>query len=1081
MTVQQWRIGVAAAMLASIAVAAESWDVTNTGQPHRDVEFTVQEGTWMSVDVSPDGELLVFDLLGDIFTLPASGGDAKLVHGGPAMQRTPRFSADGTQLLFVSDASGAENVWLSKVDGSGARPITHETRDLIQAANWGPDMQSVVASFIPARHPQRLSAEIRIYDVGGGSRTLVPVPNNKRDVAEPVLARDGRYVYYTERLTSPNIYIDANHINYAVKRRDIRSGESEELASGWGGALAPQISKSGQHLAFVRRVKDKTLLFHMDLASRVQRAVYDGLDRDLQASYEAQVNYYPSYAWFPDERHIAIWAQGKLLKIDVGTGAATPISFRARVRHRVIEPLRFEQNLAPDHVQVRAIRDLAVSPNQRVLVFTALNRLWRRASPDSEPALFGRQNVAGFEPDFSRDGRRVVYVEWDDERGSSLNIANDNGKGIRSIAASRGVIRQPQFSADGKRVTFRIQAADVSMGGARAKPGIYWVDASGGELHFIAAGDDAPQFSPDGERVYFVVSDYSGASVAQSLRSATLGGLDIREHARTPDADTTDLRLSPDLRWIAFRDRQQYFVVPYRETGSPLQVSANMAEVTATKLTTQGGYALSWASDSRSLHWVLGPQLYRAVAPFNTASISTQGSIDLNAPVDVPKGAVAFTHATIITMRAGEVIEDGTVVVTGNRIAALGPSASVTIPAGAKVIDAAGKTILPGLIDAHGHIDCCYGTGTSPQKQASRYAALAFGVTTNFDPYPNELTSYESTETTLAGLNVGPRWIGTGGALWGRSQQPSSLYEPIDSMDDARNVIARKRAVGGTIVKSYRYPARRERQMLIQAGREAGIMVDVEGESQFYNNITAVLDGHTNLEHNLPLANYYDDIVQLFAQAKVHNTPTLVVNFGELFGENYMYQHTEAWKDPRVQTFVQEILSGYSPLGTPYGAPPHARAMTSIHVADELWDIGFRSVARATAKLDAAGVVINVGSHGEVPGLAMHWEMRLLSQGGMSPMRVLQAATINGARTLGIDRQVGSLDPGKLADLIVLDRNPLLDIANTDSVRLTMVNGRLYDSLTMNEIGNYDRPRTRFYWELQQRNGIDWSEAWGGR
>src|SRR5688572_20305025 len=117
MTAQQWRIGVAAAMLASIAVAADSWDVTNTGQPHRDVEFSVQEGTWMSVDVSPDGELLVFDLLGDIFTLPASGGDAKLVHGGAAMQRTPHFSADGTQLLFVSDASGAENVWLSTVDG----------------------------------------------------------------------------------------------------------------------------------------------------------------------------------------------------------------------------------------------------------------------------------------------------------------------------------------------------------------------------------------------------------------------------------------------------------------------------------------------------------------------------------------------------------------------------------------------------------------------------------------------------------------------------------------------------------------------------------------------------------------------------------------------------------------------------------------------------------------------------------------------------------------------------------------------------------------------------------------------------
>lgn len=586
-------------MLAGPALAAQSWDVSSPGQPYRDVEFTVQEGTWMSVDVSPDGQQLIFDLLGDIYTLPVSGGEAKLIHGGPAMQRTPRFSADGSQLLFVSDASGAENVWISKVDGSGARAVTHETRDLIQAANWGPDTQSVVASFIPARHPQRLSAEIRLYELGGGSRTLVPVPKNQRDVAEPVLAPDGQYVYYTERLTTPNIYIDANHINYAIKRLDVHTGESEELASGWGAALAPQISKSGKQLAFVRRVKDKTLLFHMDLTSHAQTAVYDGLDRDLQASYEAQVNYYPGYAWFPDEKHIAIWAQGKLLKIDVATGAATPIPFRAQVRQRVIEPVRFEQDLAPAQVQVRAIRDLAVSPDEKVTIFTALNRLWRQAAPNGQPTPVGRPGAAGFEPAFSKDGKRVAYVEWDDERGSALNIANKNGKGIRTVATSRGVIRQPQFSADGKRVAFRIQAADVSMGGARAKPGIYWVDATGGETHFVAEGDDAPLFSPDGQRVYFVVSDYSGPSVAQSLRSATLDGLDVREHARTPDADTTDLRVSPDLRWIAFRDRQQYFVVPYRETGSPLRVSASTPEVAATKLTTLGGYALTWATDSR--------------------------------------------------------------------------------------------------------------------------------------------------------------------------------------------------------------------------------------------------------------------------------------------------------------------------------------------------------------------------------------------------------------------------------------------------------------------------------------------------
>jgi hypothetical protein len=388
---------------------------------------------------------------------------------------------------------------------------------------------------------------------------------------------------------------------------------------------------------------------------------------------------------------------------------------------------------------------------------------------------------------------------------------------------------------------------------------------------------------------------------------------------------------------------------------------------------------------------------------------------------------------------------------------------------------------MPGLIDAHGHIDCCFGVGSTPQKQPTHYAALAFGVTTNFDPYPNELTSYEVTETKLAGITVGPRWIGTGSAVWGRREQSSHLYEPLATLADAGNLMARKLAVGGIVIKSYRYPGRAQRQMLIKAARAAGIMVDVEGESQFYNNITMLLDGHMNLEHNLPMANYYDDLVQLMARAGAHNTPTLVVNFGELFGENYMYQTTEAWKDPKVKMYIQEALTGYSPLATPYGAPPYARAMTTIQAADEIYEIGFRAVSRSTKKLDDAGVVINVGSHGEEPGLAMHWEMALFAQGGMSTMRILRAATLNSANTLGIDRQLGSLEVGKLADLIVLDKNPLEDIRNTSSVRYTMVNGRLYDSLTLNEIGNYNRPRTKFYWELQRTNGIDWNEAWGGR
>jgi len=447
---------------------------------------------------------------------------------------------------------------------------------------------------------------------------------------------------------------------------------------------------------------------------------------------------------------------------------------------------------------------------------------------------------------------------------------------------------------------------------------------------------------------------------------------------------------------------------------------------------------------------------------------------------DVPSGSLAFTNARIITMAGEQVIERGTVIVRGNRIAAIGPSDQVRVPGDAKVFDVDGKTIMPGLVDMHGHIDNCYYTssGLMPQKQPSRYADLAYGVTTNYDPYTSELPTYSMSEMTMAGAMVGPRGVDSGFVAYGRTAKPDSVYVPIDSYADAQAFMARKRALGGTIVKSYRQPMRSQRQQLIQAGREAGIMVDVEGESHFYNNLTMILDGNTNLQHNMPVPNYYDDVVQLLAHGNVAHTPTLVVLFGETMGENYLYQTTRSWEDPKARKFVQVVTSGYSSIPTPYGAPPHVRNMTTINVADELWEIGFRSAARSMKKLDDAGVIVNAGSHGQVAGLAIHWEMWLLSQGGMSNLHVLRTGTINGARTLALDDQIGSLEVGKLADLLVLDRNPLEDIHYTNTVRYTMVNGRLYDSQTMNEIGNHERPRTKFFWELQQYHGFDWNGAW---
>jgi Tol biopolymer transport system component len=1063
--------------------AAPAWDVSNTGQPSVTAEFAVTEGTWMSLDVSPDGRTIVFDLLGDIYALPAAGGEARLIHGGPAMQRSPRLSPDGARLLYLSDQSGSDNLWTSAADGADPRQITHETVELLTGPAWGPKGAFVAAARMYASASRLHASEIRLFDLrGGAGRVVVEAPANTENVHEAQFSSDGRYVYYTEKVTGPSasrVYIDANHANYAIRRRDLATGQAEELVRGFGGATTPALSRDGRRLAFVRRVKAKTVLFVYDLATREQRPVFDGLDRDAQADFIGQGLYYPQYAWFPDNRHVAIWAKGKLRNVDTETGAAVEIPFHAHVRQQLTTPARVTHELAPDRFTVKAIRHLAVSPDGRAAVFSALGQLWRKPLAGGMPERLAASPLPQSEPTFSPDGRRVAYAEWSDEAGGSLRVTE--GGGSRPVASSKGPVREPRFSPDGRMLLYKVDQGDSCLGGHDAIPGLYVVPTGGGPSRYITEPGAAAMFSPDGSRIWFTRESYVADDLVTTLESVDLNGQDRRVHAQTRDADTSELRLSPDLRWLAFRDRQQYYVTPFRLTGSPIMVGAEERTAPVIRLSDGGGYNLVWSQDSSKVYWTLGETIRAAQVAGGAHAPVTLAHIGLEAAADRPKGVLALVGARIITMQGDRVIDRGAVVVRDNRITAIGAASEVAIPPDAKVIDVSGKTIMPGLVDMHGHIDNCYYTsaGVIPQKQSTRYADLAYGVTTNYDPYSSELPTYAMSEMTKAGLMVGPRAIDSGLVAFGRTGKTDSVYLPIQTLDDARTFMARKVALGGLTVKSYRQPMRSQRQMLIKAGREAGVMVDVEGESHFFNNLTMITDGNFNLQHNMPVATYYDDVVQLMAHSQVSHTPTLIMLFGELIGENYLYQTTRAWEDPKAEKFVQVVTSGYSPLGTPYGGPPYVRGMTTIHAADEIWDIGFRSVARSIKKLDDAGVVINAGSHGQVAGLAMHWEMWLLSEGGMSNLHVLRTGTLNGAKTLGLDKEIGSLEPGKLADLLVLDANPLDDIHNTNTVRYTMVNGRLYDSLSMDEIGLRSRPRGKFYWETgRDYHGIDWKSPW---
>jgi imidazolonepropionase-like amidohydrolase len=428
---------------------------------------------------------------------------------------------------------------------------------------------------------------------------------------------------------------------------------------------------------------------------------------------------------------------------------------------------------------------------------------------------------------------------------------------------------------------------------------------------------------------------------------------------------------------------------------------------------------------------------------------------------DKPKGMIAFTNARIISVdKNNTIIENGTVLVKENKIIAVGKTDDVKIPTGTLLMDCAGKTIMPGLVDVHAHLGT-FRHGLSPQKQWSYFANLAFGVTTTHDPSSNTEMVFSQAEAVRAGNMIGPRIFSTGWILYGAE---GDFKATINSYDDARSAVYRTQACGAFSVKSYNQPRREQRQQVITAARDLKMMVVPEGGSTFYHNMTMILDGHTGIEHNIPVATAYDDVVKLWAASETGYTPTLIVSYGAMNGECYWYEHSNVWENKRLMRFF--------PRGTIDSRSRH-RTMSP----EEEYQNGFIQISKSCKKLADAGVKVNLGAHGQLQGLGAHWELWMLSQGGMTPMQAIRCATMNGASYIGMDDQIGSIEIGKLADLVILDKNPLDDIHNSQYVNYTMVNGRIYDAENMNEVGNYDNKRSNFWWEANKYSpSFNWHE-----
>lgn len=1017
-----------------------------------DVEIDTSTGTWMNVDVSPDGRTIVFDLLGDIYTLPIDGGDATPIVQGIAWSQQPRFSPDGTKIAFTSDAGAGDNLWVANADGSEPRQVTKETFRLINNPAWDPSSRYLAAKKHFTSKRSLGAGEMWLFHVGGAAggttgEQMTKRATEQKDVNDPAFSPDGRFLYFNRDASPGRTFAynkDSSGEIYIIERLDRHTGEVKKITGGAGGAAKPTPSPNGKLLAFVRRVDYDTTLFVRDLNSGVERPIISGLERDNQESW-ALHGVYPGMAWTPDSTSIVLWDDGQIKRVDIASQAVATVPFRVRSQKRIAKVVRQPQLVAPDTFQTKMLRDVTVSPDGTLVAFVALGHIYVRSLPAGVPKrLTAFKDRFEHAPAFSRDGRSIVFATWNDQKLGELRVAPVRGGGSRVVSPSPGHFQSPEFSPDGRSIVFQKVAAGYLRNPRNSiETGIYRVSLDGGPAERLAETGSAPHFGADSSTLYLTRS-----SGDETSDTHTLIALDLKtraEHTLYTSPSVQSFRVSMDGHWLAFQEQFKVFITPLVRTGRTITVESKSKGTPIAKVSKEAGRYLSWGKNSTSLYWTLGPELFeRSVldafsflegAPGEPSETPSAGlPIGFEAKADRPDGTVAFTNARILTMNGDTVIENGTVVVQGNRITAVGPD--VAVPADAFIVDARGKTLIPGLIDAHAH--GAMGTsGIIPQHHWNQFANLAFGVTTIHDPSNDTEMVFGAAELQRAGAIRAPRIFSTGTILYGAAGV--DYKSQVESLDDALFHLSRQQRVGAFSVKSYNQPRRDQRQMVIEAARQLNMQVMPEGGATFMHNMTMVVDGHTTVEHNLPVENIYDDVLQLWSKSDTALTPTLIVSYGGITGEYYWYEKMDVWKHERLARFVPR-----------YVLHPRARRRQKAPEGD----YNHFKAARQVKALSDRGRLVNAGAHGQIAGMGQHWEIWMFAQGGLSPLESLRAATLNPARTFGMEAELGSIEVGKLADLVLLDKNPLEDIRNTDSVRMVMLNGRLFNAATMDQIGN---------------------------
>lgn len=1095
----------------------------------RKIPLKTTEGTWTSVDVSPDGKYILFDMMGDLYRMPMSGGKAEQITKGIAFDSHPRYSPDGKRILFLSDRSGAENLWYIDIEKKDTIQLTKEINQNFTNAAWTPD-----GNYIVYAKGKMILQLYMIHKNGGGGVQLTESPMAK--AIDPAVSADGRYIYYSTRMGPWNY--NAQLPQYELGVYDIETAKTNRITSRYGSAFTPVVSPDGKWLVYGTRYEDKTGLIIRDLQTGNEKWLAYPVQRDEQESI-ATMGVLPGMSFTPDGKALVASYGGKIHRIPVDGSKITEIPFEVDATLEIGPDVRFKYRVADSaYGAVTQIRDAVPSPDGKKLAFVALDRLYVMDFPNGKPKRVTSHDFLEAEPAWSPDGNSLVFCTWN-AHGGGLYKANFSGKGsITRLTKDTALYQNPVYNLSGDKIVFlrtNSEKFNESVGPFvdGSEDDLCWISEKGGAIKLIdqAKGRYNPHFvKGDSSRIYLnnngalisVRWDGTDEKTLAKITGITTSGLINYKNGRpqpahdcmlpeqttpdeidiTPPSPASQINMSPNGGRALAQVNNDIYLITIPKAGKPINISvadAASAQFPARKLTEIGGEFPAWEEDGKKIHWSLGsthwvydvdraqdfddslrmakkeearrkqdslakvktdtvkiadqnnPSAKDSANKKNTASTTkkedpkykpVEQDIKIYYERDITKGVLALRGGRVITMKGDEVIENADILVVDNRIKQIGKSGSFEIPANAKVIDVTGKTLMPGFVDVHSHMWPQWGIH---KNDVWIYAAnLAYGVTTTRDPQTGTTDILTYSDMVDAGKIIGPRIYSTGPGVgfW--------MYNVKDSAQAESILQQYSKYFHTNYIKMYLAGNRKQRQWIIQSARNQHLMPTTEGGLNYKLNMTNLLDGYPGHEHAIPVYPLYGDVINTIAASQMIVTPTLLVAYGGPWAENYFYETEKPYNDKKLQYF------------TPYSELAAKTRRRGSWFMDE--EHVFQKHAKSINKLVSANGLAGIGSHGQLQGLGYHWELWAIQSGGMSNHDALKVATILGATGLGLDKDLGSLEDGKLADILILDKNPLENIRNSNTIRYVIKGGAMYDGNTCDEVYPVVRKYNRKEW-----------------